>query len=370
MEVLDDSSGLNADLVEARNGIPLALPLAYPDLHGARSGHGRIAGDRVVASATVIIPLHRRTAAFERCVGVAVAVAGSEHAVLVVSDRNPGPLPDGAELVLTGSKTDTSPAEKRDVALERVATDVCAFLDDDAYPAGDWLERGLARLAADASIAAVGGPGVTPPGSPWRERVAGAFYESPFGSGGLSFRFRPVGPVRDVDDLPAYNLLVRTDVLRSIDGWNSKLYGGEDTMTCLALLEAGHRIVYDPDVVVYHYRRPILMPLVRQVGNVGRHRGHFARVLPATSRRPLYFAPTAGVAAASGLGLLALRSRRVRALGLLGGTAAWAAIARRALEDGCEPATAAVLPGVVAATHAAYGVQFARGFVTSSIEEM
>ena len=325
---------------------------------------------RLVATSTVIIPLHRRTPAFERCVERAVAVAGSEHAVLVVSDRDPGPLPDGAELVLTGARSNTSPAEKRDVALERVDTDVCAFLDDDAYPADDWLEVGLARLATDPAIAAVGGPGVTPPGSPWRERVAGAFYESPFGSGGLSFRFRPVGPVRDVDDLPAYNLLVRTDALRSIGGWNSKLYGGEDTMTCLALVEAGHRIVYDPGVVVFHFRRPILMPLLHQVGNIGRHRGHFARVLPATSRRPLYFAPTIGVAAAAGLCLCALKSRRARTLGLAGGTAAWAVIARRALEDGCEPATAAVLPGVVAATHGAYGIQFARGFVTPSIEEM
>jgi hypothetical protein len=176
--------------------------------------------------------------------------------------------------------------------------------------------------------------------------------------------------VRDVDDLPAYNLFVRTEALRAVGGWNSRLYGGEDTMTCLALVEAGYRIVYDPDVVVFHHRRPILLPLVRQVGNVGRHRGHFARVLPATSRRPLYFAPTAGVALGTFLTVSALRSRRARVLGVLAGTAAWAAIARRALEDGCEPATAAVLPAVVAMTHAAYGVQFARGFVTPSIEEM
>ena len=90
------------------------------------------------------------------------------------------------------------------------------------------------------------GPGVTPPGSGWRERAGGAFYESPFGSGGLRFRFTPLGAPRDVDDFPAYNLFVRTDELRAIGGWDSSFYGGEDTKVCLALRRAGHRIVYDP----------------------------------------------------------------------------------------------------------------------------
>jgi hypothetical protein len=186
----------------------------------------------------------------------------------------------------------------------------------------------------------------------------------------LRFRFRPVAPVRDVDDLPAYNLFVRTETLREIGGWGSKLYGGEDTMTCLRLVQSGYRLVYDPGVLVFHHRRPILLPLVRQVANVGRHRGHFARALPATSRRPIYFAPTVGVALGAGLAGAALGSRRARTLGLAAAVAAWAAISRRALADGCEPATAAVLPGVVAAAHAAYGVQFARGFLGPAIEEM
>ena len=102
-----------------------------------------------------------------------------------------------------------------------------------------------------------------------------------------------MGKIRDVDDLPAFNLFIRTDALRSIGGWQSKFYGGEDTMACLRLVQAGHRLIYDPEVVVYHHRRPIFGSHLRQVGNVGRHRGHspaFCR----PSRRPLYFAPTAG----------------------------------------------------------------------------
>ena len=319
---------------------------------------------------TVIIPLHRRSPAFERSVEEAVAVAAGKHEVLVVSDRDPGPLPDGATSVVTDADGDTSPAEKRDLALEQATGEICAFVDDDAYPRGDWIERALGRFAADSGAAAVGGPGLTPPGSGWRERASGAFYESRLGSGALRFRFVPLGGVRDVDDLPAYNFFVRTDALRSVGGWGSRFYGGEDTKVCLHLVEAGRRIVYDPDVVVYHHRRPILGPHLRQVGNVGRHRGYFARTLPATSRKPVYFAPTAAVAlAAVSIPVLA-RSRRGRAFAASCTAGAWTAIAGEALREGHDVAVAGVLPLVIGASHAVYGLQFARGLVTPTIDAM
>jgi glycosyltransferase involved in cell wall biosynthesis len=323
-----------------------------------------------VPQVSVIIPLHRRSPAFETCVTRAAAVAGGRHEVLAVSDRDPGELPDGVTPLLTGSPQDTSPAEKRDLALAQASGEICAFLDDDAYPRDDWIERALERFAADPDVAGVGGPGITPPGSGWRERASGAFYESPLGSGRLRFRFVALGGVREVDDLPAYNFFVRTEALRAIGGWQSRFYGGEDTKTCLDLVRAGHRLVYDPDVVVYHHRRPILGPHLRQVGNVGRHRGYFARTLPETSRRPLYFAPTIAVALAAASAPALLRSRRLRAVAALAAAGAWAKLSRDALRDGYGPAVAAVLPGVIAASHGVYGLQFARGLVTPRIESM
>lgn len=320
-------------------------------------------------SVSVIVPLHRRTPAFEQCIAETLRQLRGKDELIVVSDTDPGPLPDGIRLLLTGSARDTSPAEKRDLALEEARGDLCAFLDDDAYPADGWIERAVERFA-DPAIVAVGGPGVTPPGSGWRERAGGAFYESPFGSGGLRFRFTPLGPARDVDDFPAYNFFVRTEELRAIGGWASSFYGGEDTKVCLALRRAGHRIVYDPQVLVYHHRRQVFGPHLRQVANVGRHRGHFVRILPETSRRPLYFAPALGLI--GGLAAIAWSARRPgRAAGLAAlGAAGAATVTGWALRDGRDPAVALVLPAVVAGTHAAYGAAFLQGLVTREIERM
>lgn len=318
-------------------------------------------------SVTVIVPLHRRTAAFEQCVEATLRQLREGDELVVVADGDPGPLPDGARVLLTGSPHDTSPAVKRDVALAEAHGDLLAFLDDDAYPADGWLERAVQRFA-DPSIVAVGGPGVTPPGSGWRERASGAFYESPFGSGGLRFRFTPLGEVREVDDFPAYNLFVRRDELRAIGGWDSSFYGGEDTKVCLALRRAGHRIVYDPDVLVYHHRRRVFGPHLRQVANVGRHRGHFVRIFPETSRRPLYFAPALGlVAALAAVAWSATEPSRIAALAALGAAGA-ATITGWAVRDGRDPAVALVLPAVVGTTHAAYGAAFLQGLVVRELE--
>lgn len=319
---------------------------------------------------SVIVPLHRLTPAAVIGLSAVAELPGDRHELLVVSDQPVDGLPASAIPVVTGSPTDTSPAEKRDAALAMARGDVCAFLDDDAYPAPDWIDTALARLDADPSIVALGGPGLTPPGSPLLERAGGAFYESALGSGGLRYRFAPVGGLREVDDYPAYNFFVRTDALRAVGGWNSRFYGGEDTKLCLALHEAGHRLVYDPALIVYHHRRPLFAPHMRQVGNVGRHRGHFVRAYPRTSARPLYFAPSAaligGLAALSWAVRDARRLRAATALAAVG-TFAIAAYARR---DGADPAAAALLPLALVAGHGAYGVGFLRGLATAEIEAM
>jgi glycosyltransferase involved in cell wall biosynthesis len=319
---------------------------------------------------SVIVPLHRLTPAARTCLSNVAALSGNGHELLVVSDRRVDGLPSSAIAVVTGSPQDTSPAEKRDAALAVARGEICAFLDDDAYPSPDWLERAVARLDGDRSVAGVGGPGVTPPRSPLLERAGGAFYESPLGSGGLRYRFKPLGGVREVDDYPAYNFFVRTEALRRVGGWNSRFYGGEDTKLCLALREAGYRLVYDPDVIVYHHRRPLFAPHMRQVGNVGRHRGYFVKAFPRTSARPVYFAPSAAlIAGAAAMAWAASTRRRRRAAAALA-VAGAAAIAAHARRDGVDSATAALLPIALVAGHGAYGAGFVRGLTTRRIEAM
>ena len=313
---------------------------------------------------SLVIPLHHDSAAFRVCLRHCLSLEHDDFEVIVVSDRLVE-LPDDPRLVfvLTGSATDTSPALKRDIATAHATGRALAYLDDDAYPDPTWLS--VAELAlSEPGVKAVGGPGVTPPGSSLRCRAGGRVYASVLGSGPLRYRFRPEA-ARVVDDFPAYNLIVAADTVRQVGGWASTFYGGEDTRFCEHLAEAGVMVHYRPDLVVFHHRRALFGPHMRQIANVGRHRGYFARVYPGTSLRPMYFAPLIAVVALCMFVLLVLvAAGPVAALAVV----ALGYLAAALMSGGGTLGERALFPLGVFAHHTSYGVAFARGLVTRKMD--
>lgn len=322
---------------------------------------GRASASNQSGRASVIIPLHRDSPGFRACLNGCLELDYSDYEVVVVTDTEV-PVPPRVKLVLTQAGRVTGPGEKRDKGMRASDGNYFAFIDDDAIPRPDWLTQALNRFSNEA-IGAVAGPGLTPPRSPWSERVGGAFYESWLGSGPYRYRFRPSAE-RYVDDYPAYNLIVRRTAAEQVNGWGTEFYGGEDTVICLALIEAGWTIAYDPSVVVFHQRRAILRKHLAQVGNVGLHRGYFAKAYPKTSLRPSYFLPTVGVFALGALSVAATMSATMRTIvGVL--VALYAAFGISVgLAEGNAPSVALALPAVALASHVVYGVQFLRGLLT------
>ncbi len=212
--------------------------------------------------------------------------------ILVICDKKVSlPKLKNVELRFIQTKRkNTGPAEKRDFALTKVKGDICAFIDDDAYPDPEWIKNAV-EIFKDPKIAAVGGPGVTPREDGYWEQLTGLVYESVLCGGFFRHRFMPLER-KEVIDFPAYNLFVRTKVLKQVGGYGNNFYGGEDTFLCLKLINAGFSILYDPKVLVFHHRRALYLPYLKQIANVGKHRGYFARVFPQTSRKFEYFLPS------------------------------------------------------------------------------
>lgn len=185
-----------------------------------------------------------------------------------------------------------NPAQRRDLAINEAQGEVLAFIDDDAYPSPDWLNSALPYFE-DPTVSAVGGPGVTPPEDSFPQQVSGWCSASPFGGGpAVSFRFLP-GRKMEVQDFPSMNLIVRKSDFSMVGGFDSNYWPGEDTKLCLDLTtKIGKKIIYDPNVLVFHHRRPILKKHLKQNGRYGFHRGYFARILPQTSRKLQYFLPS------------------------------------------------------------------------------
>ncbi len=183
------------------------------------------------------------------------------------------------------------PAEKRNRGIKEASGEIVAFIDDDAYPDANWLEYAV-RFFSEPSIGAVGGPGITPPGDGSLNRLGGRVYDNILVSGNYRYRYRAGGIRRDVDDYPSCNLFVRKQLLDVIGGYRTDFWPGEDTLLCKDIVDSGRRIVYDPWIVVYHHRRALFMPHLRQLGRYAFHRGYFCRKFPSNSLRFSYFIPS------------------------------------------------------------------------------
>lgn len=269
----------------------------------------------------------------------------------------------------------TGPGDKRDLAVLQAQGDIVAFTDDDAYPASDWLANAV-HYFENEKIAAVCGPGITPPTDGLAEKVSSWVWGSTLGAGGIgTHRCRPEAK-RELDDFPSFNLIVRKSDFEKVSGFNTYLWPGEDTKLCHKLVyELGKKIIYDPKVLVYHHRRAIFIPHLIQIARYGLHRGYFARVLPKTSRRLGYFMPTVFTVYLLSLLLFFWGFRENRGFreilfvpialyfSLLLATAVRVYRGERNLKG-----SLLLIPAIFT-THIVYGIMFAKGFLSRELKE-
>lgn len=193
-----------------------------------------------------------------------------------------------AKIISTGK---VSPAVKRDLALKYARGEYLAFIDDDAYPNEEWLDI-AEKYLPDENVAAVGGPQLTPAGDSFWQKVSGAMFLSPL-SGSAIIRFWPGKKIKEVEDWPTVNFIIKKADFEKMEGFDSAYWPGEDTKLCLDIIKKlKKKILYIPNLIVYHHRRAGFKKHLKQTGNYGLHRGFFAKKFPETSRKLMYFIPS------------------------------------------------------------------------------
>ena len=237
---------------------------------------------------SIIIAVGVPGAYIEECIEHCLKLDYPDFEIIVLPDEDWAPPDPRIRVIPTGK---VRPAEKRDRGVRESLGEITAILDDDAYPESDWLSKAIPHFD-DPSIAAVGGPGMTPPHDSLRKKISGWIYESPIVSSKYIYRYVP-GRMHDVDDYPTSSLIIRKSDFLEAGGFDTGYWPGEDTILCMKLThDLGKRILYDPDVRVYHHRRDVFVPHLRQIKSYAMHRGFFARKFPATSLRFSYFVPS------------------------------------------------------------------------------
>ncbi|MFZ2188024.1 MAG: glycosyltransferase [Candidatus Moraniibacteriota bacterium] len=312
-----------------------------------------------------IIPVKEVNDYIRESVPKILEIAREDYEIIIYPDH-------GYETAETWPKTKQiasgrGPAVKRNLAVRDALGDFLVFIDDDSYPRKDILDI-LDEDFSDESIAAVGGPAITPGSDSFLQKVSGAVFLSHL-SGGFPERYVPIGEKHLVVDWPTVNLTVRKSAFLKAGGFDCNFWPGEDTKFCLDVidkLKENNKILYDPNVIAWHHRREGLLRHLKQVGSYGIHRGFFAKKYPKTSFKLRYFIPSLFLCYVVGGLFLGLFSIDLKILYLLG----WICYALAMLivlfditrrQKNLPVALYALI--YVFLTHLVYGARFLQGFL-------
>ena len=234
---------------------------------------------------SIIIPCKDVDSYTRQCIEYCKRLEYSNFEIILLPDC-PSKTIDGVVIIATGT---VPPGVKRNIGVKNSTGEFCAFIDNDAYPRSDWLTNAV-KCFENPEVAGVGGPGLTP-----RATVLCKKLEATFCHHSWLVTYRAGIKQKVVSSQMTY-----THVISSSEKQSSKKLadGTRNTglakthLMCLAIKRLGKKLVESSDVVVYHHRRPLFSPHLKQVSRFGEHRGFFVKKFPENSVKLTYFFPS------------------------------------------------------------------------------
>ena len=234
---------------------------------------------------SIIIPCKEVDDYTRECISGCKQLCYSNFEIILLPDSSTCSI-EAVKTIATGP---VSPGTKRNLGVKASTGEFCAFIDNDACPRNDWLNNALQYLQ-DPKVGGVGGPGLTPDEDSLLQK-AGGYVLSSFMVGNLSSRYKTKSSFES-DDIHSCNFIARRSDIDATGGWNEKYWPGEDTLMCLAIKKLGKKLIESSNVVVYHHRRSLIRPHLKQVSRFGEHRGFFVKKFPENSAKLTYFFPS------------------------------------------------------------------------------
>ena len=206
------------------------------------------------ADVTIVVPSYNAKSSIDP----------SASQMIVVDDASDPPLAS-----MPGRRTmrlphNAGPAAARNAGLAEVTTPLVAFVDTDVEVDDHWLDALLPHFN-DPRVALVAPRVMSAEGA-----TLIAAYEtarSPLDVGSQAGR---IDAGSRIGYVPAAALVVRTEALRAIGGFDETMRTGEDVDMVWRLVEAGHRCRYEPASTVRHTPRASFSGWARQRMTYGR----------------------------------------------------------------------------------------------------
>jgi GT2 family glycosyltransferase len=215
-------------------------------VRAAQDASGAAAALKAIVPASVVIPTIGRPAQLEMCLA-SLAACEPRANEIVVSDQSGHPAVDtlvdrfaavGARVVRCAG---TGEARNANTAIQAAKHEVLLRTDDDCTVRKDWVARTFDGLRADPEAMLTGR--VLPQGP--ADRTPSTIDDpSP----------RIYQGVPHFDKLYTGNMAVRRSELLSVGGFDPRIQpAASDNDLCYRWLKAGRRLLYEPELVVWHH---------------------------------------------------------------------------------------------------------------------
>lgn len=162
----------------------------------------------------------------------------------------------------------------RNTAIAQATAPIIAFTDADCVPDADWLARALEAAERHPGFGVLAGK---------IDLFDEAEPDAPaYGDYERLFSFPQANAPRG--NCATANWVSRTELLRSLGGFDATLKSGGDRQMALRIRESGHPLLYVPDMVVRHPVRATRVELVRKRKRLSGGRWDRTRAAPRLGR--------------------------------------------------------------------------------------
>ncbi len=209
----------------------------------------------------IMIPFKEVDSHVRECIQQCLGLDYKNFDIILLPDHKITETFPRSKVIPTGAIV---PALKRNKAIFSLDYDLFASIDSDAFPDKEWLRNAI-PLFKDEKVGAVGGPNLPPPSASLLEKAAIDIIYSGLGLNTGYYIKKYGNNYTECKELASSNLVMRRSVLLEIKGYHTELPTGEDTIICFDIRKAGKKIIYAPNVVVYHHRRRLFLPHLKRI---------------------------------------------------------------------------------------------------------